>query len=255
MPRPLGARSDQVSIVMTNLSVAQQALAEMLLETNTQAKVVRRYSNGNGKFTFEEIIRETHPIDFTVHPGEFVLKIHDKKPDAPLSPFYISLRNLPEELLTLVAKTIDEVTPKDGVDVCTGIPRAGIPLALEYSKVSGIPFEDVLEKTGEPGTTRQIVGKIRVNGQGKRLIIVDDLVTHAGTKLEAIKAAESLDYKVVGVALLFDREQGGAEDLRKMGYPVYSALKLSDTLDYYLEKGKISRERHQEIKDYLYNNI
>ncbi len=236
---------------MSSLSVAQQALAEMFLETNIRAKVLRRYSNGDGKYTFEEIIRDTHPIDFPVHPGEFAIKIHDKNPGAPLTPIYISLRNLPEELLTLVAKTIDEVTLKDGVNVCTGIPRAGIPLALEYSKVSGIPFEDILNKTGEPGTTRQIVGKSGVNGQGKRLIIVDDLVTHAGTKLEAIKAAESLGYKVVGIALLFDREQGGAEDLRKMGYPVYSALKLSDTLDYYLEKGKITQERFNQIQDYL----
>lgn len=240
---------------MSNLSLAQQALAEMLLETTMEAKVLRRHSSGDGKYTFEEVIRKTHPIDFPVHPGEFALKIHDKVPDAPLSPFYISLRNLPEELLKLVAKTIDEVTPKEGLDFCTGIPRAGIPLATEYSKVSAVPFVDILDKTGEPGSTRQIVAKGKSEmGVGKKIIIVDDLVTHAGTKLEAIKAAESLGFEVIGVALLFDREQGGAEELKKMGYQVYSALKLSDTLDYYLEKGKITQERYNQIKDYLENS-
>ncbi len=236
---------------MNNLSIAQQALAETLLESTIEAKVLRRSSDENGGYTFEEVIRPTHPFDFPVHPGEFAIKIHDKNPAAPLSPFYISLRNLPEELLTLVAKTIDEVTPREGIDVCTGIPRAGVPLALEYSKVSGIPYEDVLEKIGQPGTTRQIVGKTGVDGQGKSLIIVDDLVTHAGTKVEAIKAAEALGYKVIGIALLFDREQGGADDLRKMGYKVYSALKLSDTLNYYLEKNKIDKEKYNQIQDYL----
>lgn len=241
----------KVKLIMSNLSVAQQALAEMLLETPIEAKVLRRHQQ-NGGYTFEEITRQTHPFDFPADPGEFALKIHDKKPDAPLSPFYINLRNLPEELLTLVAKTIDEVTPKEGIDFCTGIPRAGIPLALEYSKVSGIPYLDTMEKIGLPGTTREIVGKKEVDGKGKRLIIVDDLVTHAGTKLEAIKAAEGLGFTVVGVALLFDREQGGADELKKMGYQVYSALKLSDTLNYYLEKEKISQDQYNGIQNYLH---
>ena len=70
-------------------------------------------------------------------------------------------------------------------------------------------------------------------------------------KIEAIKASESLGFEVVGIALLFDREQGGAEELKKMGYQVYSALKLSDTLDYFLEKGKIGGERFNQIKEYL----
>lgn len=237
---------------MSNLSLAQQALAETLLETKITAKVLRRSQNGDGKFTFEEVLRETHPFDFPIHPGEFALKIHDRKPDAPLSPFYINLRNLPEDLLNLVAKTINEVTPSKGVDFCTGIPRAGIPLAIEYSKESGIPFIDILEKQGEGGTDRKIVARGKSEmGIGKKLIIVDDLVTHAGTKLEAIKAAESLGFEVAGLALLFDREQGGAEELKKMGYNVYSALKLSDALDFYLEKGKISEEQFNKIKEYL----
>src|SRR5438309_1400240 len=122
---------------MTNLSIAQQALADQLIETNITAKVLRRFQNGDGSYHFEEIVRETHPFDFAVHQGEFAMKIHDKIPDAPLSPFYISLRNLPKELLVLVAKTINEVTPKEELDFCTGIPRAGIPIAQEYSRVSG----------------------------------------------------------------------------------------------------------------------
>src|SRR3989338_6292964 len=237
---------------MMNLSLSQQALAEILLEAKIEAKVLRRQSDGNGGFKFEEVLRETHPFDFPVHPGEFALKIHDSKPDAPLSPFYINLRNLPEELLNLVAKTIDEVTPKNGADFCTGITRAGIPLAIEYSKVSGIPFIDILEKTGEAGSTRKIEARGKSEmGMNKKIIIVDDLVTHAGTKLEAIKALESLGFEVIGVALLFDREQGGAQQLREMGYNVFSALKLSDTMDFYLEKGKINEERFRNIKDYL----
>lgn len=236
---------------MSNLSLAQQALAETLLDTKITAKVLRRHPDGDG-FKFEEVVRETHPFDLEAQDGEFALKIHDKVPDAPLSPFYISLRNLPEELLELVAKTIDEITPKEGLDFCTGIPRAGIPLALAYSKVSGVPFVDIMTKTGEPGTTRQIVAKGEsTQGVGKKIIIVDDLITHALTKLEAIKAAESLGYEVIGVALLFDREQGGVEELKKLGYQVYSVLKLSETLEYFLEKGKVSQEKYNQIQEYL----
>ncbi|OGE32168.1 hypothetical protein A2631_05650 [Candidatus Daviesbacteria bacterium RIFCSPHIGHO2_01_FULL_44_29] len=228
-----------------SLTKTQQALVDLFLETTVTAKVVRRHTE-NGTYRFEEVTRETPIVGFPVHPGEFALKIHERIPDAPLSPIYINMRNMPQHVLRLVARSIAEVSGGDVAEICTGIPRAGVPIAQEYAQHLKIPFAEIFHKTGT-STNRRIVPKERTVGEGKSIIIVDDLIVHAQTKLEAIHAAEVSGFKVTGVAVLFDREQGGTQEIEKAGYPVYSALKLSDILKYYLAKGKITSQKYSEV--------
>jgi len=81
--------------------------------------------------------------------------------------------------------------------------------------------------------------------------LIDDLVTQANTKLEAIKAAERLGYVVTDILVLVDREQGGAEQLAKSGYKLLAVFKLSQLLKYYLRTGKIDQVRFNQITSYL----
>lgn len=86
-----------------------------------------------------------------------------------------------------------------------------------------------------------------------RLLIIDDLITEADTKFEAIQAAESLGYKLAGVAVLIDREQGGAKQLEARGYPLHAALKITKLLDYYLESSQITQKVFSSIQTYRLN--
>jgi len=62
-----------------------------------------------------------------------------------------------------------------------------------------------------------------------RVIVVDDVVTTAGSTLKAIEAAEEEGHTVVAVICLVDREQGGTE--RLAAYPFYPLFRKGDIFD------------------------
>lgn len=236
---------------MANLSTSQKELLDLFFETKTQAKVLRRQTLEDGSFKFYDTIRDTRPIDFAINDEEFAIKIHEIKPNAPLTPIYVNLRNLPEELLDKVAKVLSEVKLDQTPDLCTGIPKTAVTMAQKYSKESNIPFIDLFDKVGSD-TNRKILAKPdSAKGEGKSIIIIDDVVSQARSKIEAIAAAEEAGYKVLGVLILVDREQGGAKQLEEKGYKVNSAFRISEIMEYYLQTGKVTQKQYNDVIAYL----
>lgn len=236
---------------MTNLTKSQQELADLLFNTKTQAKVRRRKTNSDGTYEFYLITRDTAPIDFRVNEEEFVFKHHEQFPDAPLSPMYVNLRSLPENLVEKIGEVMKEMGFEEKADVCSPIPKAANPLAESFSKQSGIPMIHIFDKEETTEKRRIIPLAGAPKGEGKKLLIIDDLITKAASKLEAIKVAEDLGYKVIGVVVLVDREEGGSAELAKHGYKLYAAVKLLDLLKYYLEKNMITKNQFDQTMDYL----
>ncbi|HPD44935.1 MAG TPA: phosphoribosyltransferase family protein [Candidatus Woesebacteria bacterium] len=233
----------------------QKKLADLLIATKTEAKVRRREQLVDGSYRFYEVVRPTSPIDFA-REGEFALKLHEKNPTAPLSPIYINLRNLPEDLLKHMGLVLAEITKGSKADFCAGIPDAGVPIARAYAAAAGMEIKDVLAKA-ETKEGRRIV-KTDLGHEkeltGKRVRLIDDLVTQADTKLEAIRAAEEAGLKVADIVVLVDREQGGAKQLAEAGYQIRAAFKLSQLLDYYLMTGQINRTKYDRVNYYLTNS-
>jgi orotate phosphoribosyltransferase len=62
------------------------------------------------------------------------------------------------------------------------------------------------------GTGRLIEG---FNRKGANVVIVDDVCTTGGSTMTAIEAARAAGMNILGVLCLVDREQGGAENIRK----------------------------------------
>ena len=235
---------------MSNLTKSQEELADLLLNTKTTAKVIRRREKPDGSYYLEETSRPTSPIDFSQDPGEFALKIHELNIDSPLSPIYVNLRNLPDEVLTKIAQVLSEVHLETPQDFCTGVPKAALVIAQKYSELSGIPFADVFEKIGQ-NTDRKIVIKEETQPEpDTKLLVIDDVIAHGKSKLEALNAAKAVGF-YVNMLVLIDREQGGIEQVEKEGCRVYAAMKLIDILDYYMEKNMITKEQYEKSIDYL----
>lgn len=176
-----------------------------------------------------------------------------KKPDAPLSPYYINLRNLPNNLLTKVAEAIAESTRGINPVLVTGIPNAGDPIAQRYSEISGIPMLTLLDKA-ESSTGRKITAfsnAPRGCERWKNVLILDDLITEADTKFEAAETLEHLDYSVAGIAVLVDRQQGGRELLEANGYRVYAPILISKAFEYYYQTKKADWLQYAKSMDYL----
>ena len=236
---------------MHNLNKPQQELADLLFNTKTQAKVRRRKQKPDGSYEFYLITRDTSPVDFRVSPEEFVFKHHEQFPDAPLSPMYVNLRSLPENLVDKIGEVMSGMKFDEKADLCAPIPKAANPLVESFSKYSGIGVIQIFDKEEGAQKRRIIPLKGAPKGEGKKLLIIDDLITKAASKLEAIKVAEDLGYKIIGVVVLIDREEGGSEQLSKQGYKLYSAVKLLDLLNYYVEKEMITQDQFNETMKYL----
>jgi len=236
----------------TLFTPTQKEVMDLMWETKTEAKVRRRVGNHEEGMWFEEVVRPTSPIDFAQN-GEFALKLHETKPEAPLSPYYVNLRGLPENLLIKVAEAIAESTEETGAEVCVGIPNAGDPIAEKFSAITNIPIVKIFGKA-ESASSRKIVPSTSAPRGVRRLsnlLLIDDLVTEAGTKFEAAQVAEGLGYNIAGIAILVDRQQGGREQLETKGYKLFAPLPISGVFEYYLSTGRIDQRKYSECMSYL----
>ena len=237
------------------LSSAQERLADLLFTTKTVAPVRRRTTNPDGSFSFEKVSRPTSPVDFA-QPGEFALKIHETRPDAPLSPIYVNLREMPEELVDQVGVVLAEQTVKDEgkPDFSTGIPKAGVSLAKAYAKHSGIPYIEVFGKEEGSDGKRSILAKPDVEGKGKSIRLIDDLATHGETKIEADEVAREMGFEVADVTVVVDRQQGAAQELEEAGIKFRAAITIDQLLKYGVRKGNITKEQYEAIQAYFTAN-
>lgn len=234
------------------LTEEQERLLDHLFEIKIRAPV-RRREELNGVYRFTKDVRDTHPIDFALEgKGEFALKDHEKNPSAPLSPVLLNLRDLPEELELEIGKNLADIKLGELPDFCTGVPRAGRALAEAYSKYSGIPFRNVFDK-GETNGKRKIIIRPEAIEYSGKLLIIDDAISEGHSALEAVNSIKNASHiKISNFLFVADREQGGADMLKTMGYRVYFLYTFkSQILPYGLRKGKINQSMYDKAVNYF----
>lgn len=194
-------------------------------------------------------LMEIGAIQFDFKKG-WRLKLHEQHPDAPLSPFYIDLRILQSHLEAksqLVSALIEQAR-KLKYDYIAGIPLAAVALASSMADRIGKPQITPRMDKKSHGQMRKIDGSYKRDGI---VLVVDDLITRADSKLEAIDVLEGNGLVVKDVMVVFDREQGGAEQLAERGYTLRAVLKIKPTLKFYAEVGRITQEQLESVLDYL----
>lgn len=184
--------------------------------------------------------------------GAFRLKLHEMHPEAPLSPYYVDLRVLPRYpfVLRQVVRVYNElVQDAQKFDACLGIPDAGNPLATAFALETGTP-QIYLRKEEKVG--HGLGGSFMTPFiAGEQVLLIDDLVTGADSKLEAIAILENVGLKVSDVVVLVDREQGGKAQLAQKGYKLHSAFTFSQLLEFYHRVGKMDTDKYAEAQNYL----
>jgi uridine monophosphate synthetase len=187
----------------------------------------------------------------TVRFGAFRLKLHEQRPEAPLSPIYVNLRVLrsyPDALDAAVA-ALAELIEARGLrcDCYADVPLAATPLVAVLSHLTRVPMV-----TPRAPKTHGLAGAIDgAFAPGQKALVIDDLVTHADSKLEAARTLETAGLRVRDVAVLIDREQGGAEQLAAAGYRLHAATRLSQLLEEWRRGGGIDEARYAEVTAYL----
>jgi uridine monophosphate synthetase len=200
--------------------------------------------------------------------GAFPLKLHETKPNEPLSPYFFNIRSkdnpgkkgpLVAEDYDLIAKAL--LTTAEMVHLklkaIAGLPHAADPIIAAIERAIPEPRDFRIIKLAKH-VTRDYRKIIPAEGfeyrQGEEVLLIDDLVTQAHSKIEAANAIKSGGSVVKNVLVLIDREQGGKRELEKAGYNLIACFTITDLSDYYLSKGMISSEKHAECIEYTRNN-
>jgi uridine monophosphate synthetase len=187
----------------------------------------------------------------------FRLKLHEKYPDAPLSPVYVDLRLLPsfpillEEVANVYVDMIMELEERGGISdliLIAGIPVAAIPIATLVSQKLDIPMIIPRVDVKTHGSGAKVDG---IFEPGQTALLVDDIVTRFDSKREAAEILRFVGLEVKDVVVLIDREQGGAEGAREAGIRLHSAFTLRQLLAYYWTTGLMTAGMYDEIMAYL----
>jgi len=194
----------------------------------------------------------------------FKLKMHQNHPDAPLSPYYVNLRTSdnpkPGPITPVIMAKIGRLFWKYVCDPSTkiefkhvaGIPNAGDPFAAALALIPKQPLSRIrlLKEEFEGGRRVSCIidGKY---SRGDCVLLVDDLINRANSKLEARHVLGGVGLINRDVLVLVDREQGGREELAKFGVNLHAMFMISEFLGIYVQKGLVSPSfRHKVLVEY-----
>ena len=176
--------------------------------------------------------------------GDFELKSGDR------SPIYFDLRLLTghPELLYRVADAFAPILEKLTFDRLAAVPYAGLPIAIAIALRLGQPLIYPRKEAKEYGTGATVEGGFH---PGEAAVLIDDLVTSAGSKLEAVDKLTAVGLKVRDVVVLIDREAGGHKVLSETGLELHSVFTFSELIDHWAASGALDEGLLAKLRKFL----
>ena len=181
--------------------------------------------------------------------GEYRIK------SGALSPYYIDLARLlsvPKELCSvteIAAEVIKQTIGSKKIDKLASIELKGALLLPSIACKIPLPCVVVRKEKKGYGVTGRIAGGEVVKGEN--ILFFDDVISEGLSKLEGIKPLEQLGAKIEHLMVVIDREQGGKENLEKLGYKVHALAKISDVVNTLAKSRKISNEQAEAVFSYI----
>ena len=128
------------------------------------------------------------------------------------------------QLLADIAEASRALVPA-GMDALAGLELGGVPLATMISQVTRLPAVFVRKEAKTYGTCRLAEG---AEIDGRRLCIVEDVVTSGGAILDAASELRARGAVVGPVICVIDRESGGKEKLAVEGLELSALFTMTE---------------------------
>jgi len=128
------------------------------------------------------------------------------------------------ELLQAIAQLLVPLIPAE-TELLAGLELGGIPVVTALSIASGLPSVFVRKEAKEYGTAKLAEGP---SIEGRRLLIVEDVVTTGGQIVLSTNDLRDLGAHVSTAVCVIDRQAGGTANLAEANVELRSAFTRSD---------------------------
>ncbi len=174
-----------------------------------------------------------------------------------ISPYYIDMARLlsaPKELCLIAeaaADKIKQIMTIEKLDKIASIELKGALIASNIACKVNLPCVIVRKEEKAYGVTGRIAGADVVKGEN--ILFFDDVISEGLSKIEGVKPLKELGANVKHLLVIVNREQGGKENLEKIGFQTHALAKISEIVEVLYEAGDISKTQAEAVKTYIKN--
>ncbi|HMR44810.1 MAG TPA: orotate phosphoribosyltransferase [Saprospiraceae bacterium] len=186
------------------------------------------------------------------------IKLSPQKPftwaSGILSPIYCDNRVLlsyPAIRNTVKNAFVEKSAAFADFDVVAGVATAGIPMGALLADALQKPFVYVRAKAKEHGRQNLIEGELQ---PGKKVLVVEDLISTGGSSLKAVEAIRENGCEVVGVLAIFSYQFEEAESaFKNADCPMLTLSNYSALITAALESNYINQAEVELLQSWRKN--
>ena len=184
---------------------------------------------------FATFLHEKGAIKF----GDFTLTSGKK------SSYYVDLRIVPSfphqfrKMIKQLQNIISEKIGLENFDYLVSVPTSGLVIASALATETVKPLIYVRNKPKEYGTSKSIEGFIEL---GKKVLMIDDVVTTGGSMINAIESLKEAGIIVSDSFVIINRMEGATESLEAKGVKMHQLMDIFEITKILHEQNLVSND-------------
>src|SRR3990167_7064601 len=169
-----------------------------------------------------------------------------------LSPVYVDNRlliSMPRERELIIKYLVDTIRKIGVPDVVAGVATAGITHAAWIAQKLNLPMVYVRAKPKDHGRQNQVEGRVK---RGQKVLVVEDMVSTAGSSVETIKALRKLGAKVNNEIAIYSHQMKKAdENFKQMKVKFHCLTDLRIVSQVAYKRGFLSRKQIDTVIEWV----